>query len=113
MVAALREQGDDASSMPFASHRRSLGLKKGLESHSMSGRPNMSTYFSAADQDALEDNSNEDEAPSEKKMSTKARNRRASEGSFLKGEGKRVASELRCDTCGKGYKHSSCLTKHL
>ena len=115
VAAALREQGGDASSMPFASHRRSLGSKKGLESHSMSGRPNMGTYFGSgsADQEALEDNSNEDEVPLDKKLRTKARNRRASEGSFLKGESKRAASELRCDTCGKGYKHSSCLTKHL
>lgn len=45
----------------------------------------------------------------------KARIRRASEGSRLsKGESKRQSgSELRCETCGKGYKHSSCLTKHL
>jgi hypothetical protein len=115
VAAALREQGGDASSMPFASHRRSLGLKKSLESHSMSGRPNIGTYFGSesADQEALEDNSNEDEASPDRKLSTKARNRRASEGSFLKSESKRAASELRCDTCGKGYKHSSCLTKHL
>ncbi|KIW06288.1 hypothetical protein, variant [Verruconis gallopava] len=46
--------------------------------------------------------------------SSKARARRASEGSHLRKEGKRVAGgELRCDTCGKGYKHSSCLNKHL
>ena len=45
---------------------------------------------------------------------TKQRNRRASEGAYLsKGEGKRVSEELKCDTCGKGYKHSSCLTKHM
>lgn len=45
---------------------------------------------------------------------SKARARRASEGSYLtKGEGKRSSGELRCDKCGKGYKHSSCLTKHL
>ena len=51
-----------------------------------------------------------------KKMDTdlKPRNRRASEGGFLSGkEGKRVSGELKCETCGKGYKHSSCLTKHL
>ncbi|KAG7008796.1 hypothetical protein G7Y79_00004g013800 [Physcia stellaris] len=47
-------------------------------------------------------------------VSSKARNRRASEGAPLsKGEGKRVSGELRCEKCGKGYKHSSCLTKHL
>ncbi|KAI9679818.1 MAG: hypothetical protein M1817_004832 [Caeruleum heppii] len=49
------------------------------------------------------------------KSSTKARMRRASEGSpLIKGDGKRVSGgELRCEKCGKGYKHSSCLTKHL
>jgi hypothetical protein len=46
---------------------------------------------------------------------TKARSRRASEGSQLrKGDSKRNnGGELKCETCGKGYKHSSCLTKHL
>lgn len=49
------------------------------------------------------------------KGNTKARIRRASEGSRLsKGEGKRTSGvELKCEKCGKGYKHSSCLTKHL
>ena len=46
--------------------------------------------------------------------SCKARIRRASEGAHItKGESKRVSGELRCEKCGKGYKHSSCLTKHL
>ena len=45
---------------------------------------------------------------------SKGRARRASEGSYLtKGENKRSSGELRCEKCGKGYKHSSCLTKHL
>ena len=45
---------------------------------------------------------------------SKPRNRRASDGAYLtKSDGKRVSSELRCEKCGKGYKHSSCLTKHL
>ncbi|KAK8225556.1 hypothetical protein HDK77DRAFT_431774 [Phyllosticta capitalensis] len=44
----------------------------------------------------------------------KSRTRRASEGSRAKEGGKRASgSELRCEKCGKGYKHSSCLTKHL
>lgn len=44
----------------------------------------------------------------------KSRARRASEGAHLsKSEGKRSSGELRCEKCGKGYKHSSCLTKHL
>lgn len=53
-------------------------------------------------------------APVGKPVTTKNRNRRASEGSpLMRGEGKRVSTELRCDQCGKGYKHSSCLTKHM
>lgn len=51
----------------------------------------------------------------QEKANSKSRVRRASEGSRLgKGESKRSSgSELRCEKCGKGYKHSSCLTKHL
>lgn len=43
----------------------------------------------------------------------KDRLRRASEGSTLSSKKKLSSSELKCDTCGKSYKHSSCLTKHL
>lgn len=47
-------------------------------------------------------------------QTSKARLRRASEGAHHgKGEGRRASGELRCEQCGKGYKHSSCLTKHL
>lgn len=53
--------------------------------------------------------------PENQKASGKPRARRASEGSRLsKADSKRgPAPELRCDKCGKGYKHSSCLSKHL
>ncbi|KIX04799.1 uncharacterized protein Z518_05670 [Rhinocladiella mackenziei CBS 650.93] len=121
IAAALREQGD-ATAMPLQSHRRSVGSRKTTESHSMSSRPSMHSYFNgsstASGQDndaAVEDNSHDDELPPpSKNLSTKHRNRRASEGSYLiKGDNKKTSSDLRCDTCGKGYKHSSCLTKHL
>ncbi|EFX00459.1 c2h2 finger domain containing protein [Grosmannia clavigera kw1407] len=41
--------------------------------------------------------------------------RRASDGQPLVKEGRRSSTrmDLRCDKCGKGYKHSSCLTKHF
>lgn len=106
--------------MPPHTHRRSVSSRKTTESQSMSARPSMHSYFhapsgtsTAQDNEVLEDNSHDEGlAPSSKNL--KNRNRRASEGSHLiKGEGKRSATELRCDTCGKGYKHSSCLTKHL
>jgi hypothetical protein len=80
----------------------------------------MHSYFSgpgaaagAQNNDALDDNSHDEDNTSSSK-NLKSRNRRASEGSHLvKGEGKKSGADLRCDTCGKGYKHSSCLTKHL
>ena len=44
----------------------------------------------------------------------KSRNRRASDGQPVPKEGRKInRPELRCEKCGKGYKHSSCLTKHL
>jgi hypothetical protein len=44
----------------------------------------------------------------------KSRVRRASDGQPLLKDGKKSNRiELKCDKCGKGYKHSSCLTKHL
>ena len=42
----------------------------------------------------------------------KIKARRGSDGSVLTKK-KSAAGELKCETCGKGYKHSSCLTKHL
>jgi hypothetical protein len=119
IVAALKGKGD-ASAMPLLNHRKSIGSRKTTESHSMNARPNMHSYFERSssgpgpDSEALEDNSLDEDQSSSKDLNTKSRNRRASEGSYLiKGEGKKSSSELRCDTCGKGYKHSSCLTKHL
>lgn len=73
--------------------------------HGINGKPS---------EGSIEDDAVEDGHSDEKSPNTKSRNRRASEGAYLvKGEGKRLPSELRCDTCGKGYKHSSCLTKHM
>ncbi|EAS36621.1 leucine-rich repeat extensin-like protein 5 [Coccidioides immitis RS] len=58
--------------------------------------------------------SGEETSSTSRPISTKHRSRRASEGSHLiRGEGKRSLTELKCDRCGKGYKHSSCLTKHM
>lgn len=116
IAAALRENGEP-STAPLPPHRRSIGSKKTTESHSMSARPSMHSYFGpttvqSIEQDTFDDMSvDEDGGPGDKTF-LKSRNRRASEGSLLnKGASKK--GELRCDTCGKGYKHSSCLTKHM
>jgi hypothetical protein len=63
------------------------------------------------DESAIDDEHN-DEMDDEGDSFKQARMRRASEGqSSVKSDGKK--NDLRCDKCGKGYKHSSCLTKHL
>jgi hypothetical protein len=73
------------------------------------------SYNPAVHSEAVTDGPALASMPEHEKGNSKSRNRRASEGSRLsKGEGKRTSgSDLRCDKCGKGYKHSSCLTKHL
>lgn len=117
IAAALRESGDVSAIPLSSSHRRSLGSKKAPESQSMNARPSMHGYFgpgssvTGQDQDALEDNSMDEEVGPTDKSITKNRDRRASEGSHLMKSSKK--GELRCETCGKGYKHSSCLTKHM
>jgi len=84
----------------------------------MSARPSMHSHFgpgttaNSIEQDTFEDVSMDEESASNDKSTTKNRNRRASEGSHLV-RANTKKGELRCDTCGKGYKHSSCLTKHM
>lgn len=69
----------------------------------------------AAKSEAVTDGPPLSSMPAHEQGDSKSRIRRASEGSRLsKGEPKRTSgSELKCEKCGKGYKHSSCLTKHL
>lgn len=73
------------------------------------------SYSAATKTEAIADGPPLAAMPEHEKGNSKSRIRRASEGSRLsKGDGKRTSgSELRCEKCGKGYKHSSCLTKHL
>jgi hypothetical protein len=44
---------------------------------------------------------------------TKPKMRRASDGSRLSKKEKAASGELKCEHCGKAYKHGSCLNKHL
>jgi hypothetical protein len=44
---------------------------------------------------------------------SKARTRRASENTRASKKDKAATGDLKCVTCGKAYKHGSCLTKHL
>ncbi|XEU97040.1 hypothetical protein FSHL1_002326 [Fusarium sambucinum] len=62
---------------------------------------------------AIDDEMNDGSADEGTAKFQKARQRRASDGQTLKEGKKSNRVEVRCDKCGKGYKHSSCLTKHL
>ncbi|KAE8145156.1 hypothetical protein BDV25DRAFT_165266 [Aspergillus avenaceus] len=128
VAASMKDSVGESGGIPMSSHRR--GSRKGLESSSVGAPSGFGSYFSRSM------NSPGHEPPVARKTSptqpndvpsstltavdednsinNKSRNRRASEGSHLvKGEGKRSMAELRCDRCGKGYKHGSCLSKHM
>lgn len=119
-VAASMKEGGESASLPMAAHRRSLGGRKGLESASVGSPSGFSSYLSRSMNSpsqeppvARKPSPSNSEATTDGKPIPKGRNRRASEGAQVKSEGKRAAAELRCDRCGKGYKHGSCLSKHM
>lgn len=133
IAATLKDHGESATAaaaMPVASHRRTFSGRKGLEASSGGTAFGFGSYLSRSvngtgpdptasrkhSPTSIDENTAVEGSAlvGEKPVSTTNRNRRASEGSYLvRGEGKRVSNELRCDQCGKGYKHSSCLTKHM
>ncbi|KAJ5468157.1 hypothetical protein N7475_005909 [Penicillium sp. IBT 31633x] len=113
---AASMEGGESTSLPMAAHRRSLAGRKGPESGSIGNVSGFSSYLSrsinSASQDpptARKDSPGSDQSDGK----SKNRNRRASEGAQLKAEGKRASAAIRCDRCGKGYKHGSCLSKHM
>lgn len=55
----------------------------------------------------------ENMSPEDAEAAQQARARRASDGQPIKEGRKFNRPEIHCQHCGKGYKHSSCLTKHL
>lgn len=128
IAAALNEmdeKGSPSSILGSLNLKTTLSKSRGLESsrydrssgdkYSLDG---LAGNNENANEEAMDDEEsvaeNDSLATEGLRAGSKARARRASEGSYLtKGEGKRSSGELRCDKCGKGYKHSSCLTKHL
>ncbi|KAI0024740.1 hypothetical protein F4780DRAFT_768704 [Xylariomycetidae sp. FL0641] len=126
VAARLQEAGDKVGPLPIAA-----GCRRGTMSKSAAARPAMvgslpsppaslPTHKFAVGhkvevhEHAIEDDSNDMSAEEGGRGLQKARVRRASDGQPLTKDGKKSNRvELRCDKCGKGYKHSSCLTKHL
>lgn len=128
VAATLKDNNTESPGIPMApsSHCRIVNGRKGLESSSLGTGSTFSSYLSRSMNSAGHSHSVQKASPnpgeasaaevsSVDKSSSKSRNRRASEGSHLvKGEGKRSSvPELRCERCGKGYKHGSCLSKHM
>lgn len=131
IAAALHGADDKVYGVSLQANRRSLTLKHGggnqgievtriADSAGSTGHPSEGFYGQdgaptvgkglSRDESAVADGLLEDGSRS----MSRARLRRASEGALLsKHESKRASSELKCEKCGKGYKHSSCLTKHL
>lgn len=115
-VAASLE-GGESTSLPMGAHRRSLGGRKGVESGSVGTVSGFSSYLSRSINSPSQEPqvARKETSPSSdhSEGKLKNRNRRASEGAQLKTDGKRTAAAIRCDRCGKGYKHGSCLSKHM
>ena len=133
LVAAIEGSEGNGSSTSAKSHRRSLGLPNG-PSRLVTDHPRTDDGFGAfrdgysqygphsyestvSNRDGRSNSSallDDDLLPIEVPSNPKPRGRRASEGIGLsKSEAKRASGELKCNKCGKGYKHGSCLTKHL
>lgn len=124
MVAALREAsgaahdngngtgkrvGTSKSSVKHSSHP---SLPSSLPSHGSTFGPNSYNGKDAKSGVAVTDGPSLSSMVEKEKA--KARVRRASDGSRISKSDKRNhAPDLKCETCGKAYKHSSCLTKHL
>ncbi|KAH6654355.1 hypothetical protein BKA67DRAFT_276386 [Truncatella angustata] len=126
VAAALAEAGDKMTPLPMTINGRRGTVSKSatvrsaiagslpsppasLPTHKfmMSGKPE-------GQDSAIDDDSNEMSAEEGENGFEQARVRRASDGQPLTKDGKKSSRvELHCDKCGKTYKHSSCLTKHL
>jgi hypothetical protein len=126
VVAALQEAGDKVAALPISANSRRGTTSKpsvaarttvigSLPSPPASLPSHRFTMHPKPEQEsAIDDDSNDMSADEGDEGAQKARIRRASDGQPLTKEGRKVNRvELRCDKCGKGYKHSSCLTKHL
>lgn len=122
VAAAVNEGGDQSFALPVPATSRRNTMSRGVGSKS-SGQPTPPNSLPShrlsmtanrkldRDESAIDDDQNDDMEDDEETGFSKSRMRRASEGQR---DGKKAhPSDLKCDKCGKGYKHSSCLTKHL
>lgn len=127
VAAALKDAAaEGATAVPIAVGSRRNTVSKGAAARTAvmdsllsppSSLPTSKFHLERAGmhESAIDDDPQEVSADEGANGSTqKSRVRRASDGTPLtKERRKSTRPEIRCETCGKGYKHSSCLTKHL
>jgi hypothetical protein len=123
VAAALTEAGDKMTPLPMTINGRRTSKPAAARSAMVGSLPSPPASLPThkfvlsgkpdIQESAIDDDSNEISAE-EGENGQNPRVRRASDGQPLTKEGKRSNRiELHCEKCGKTYKHSSCLTKHL
>ncbi|UNI14099.1 hypothetical protein JDV02_000770 [Purpureocillium takamizusanense] len=117
-LTAAVANGEQTAAMPIANAtRRNTGSKArvgSLPSPPASLPLHKTVPEIVKDSSAIDDETHDGSADEAATKFQKARIRRASDGQPLAKESKKSNRvEVRCEKCGKGYKHSSCLTKHL
>ncbi|KAK2070518.1 hypothetical protein P8C59_005004 [Phyllachora maydis] len=127
VAAALEEAGDKATALPIAvsSRRNTMSKNAGARAAAGGSPPSPPASLPAhkfghldglanMEESAIEDDPNDISADEGETKTLQSRVRRASDGQPLAKEGRKSnRPDLRCEKCGKGYKHSSCLNKHL
>jgi len=118
LTAAIKDVGDVSASLPSGGFARRHTVSKGAI-----GRTTQTSLLTSrllADrngeipENAIDDDPADASSDQAASAAQNARVRRASDGQPLTKDGRKSSrTELRCEKCGKGYKHSSCLTKHL
>lgn len=128
MVAAVREAGETTTGMPITARRNTMSKNASARAAALGSLPSPPASLpshrirmtasgkSDRGESAIDDDQNDDMDEDEEDFK-QSHLRRASEGQHLMKDGKKSsgssANDLKCEKCGKGYKHSSCLTKHL
>jgi len=127
MVAAVREAADSSTGVPITSRRNTMSKGASARAAAVGSLPSppasllshrirlTSSGKSDLGESAIDDEQNDEMDDDDDETDFKqSRMRRASEGQPLMKDGKKASGgDLKCDKCGKGYKHSSCLSKHL
>lgn len=123
LAAAMQNEqnpNSKVSSLPISGAARRVSKPGGASRSNLAGSPlsppaSLPLHkFGAKDPESAIDDSNEMSAEETALNAEQARARRASDGQNLSKDGKKSNRvEVRCETCGKVYKHGSCLTKHL